>query len=103
MVSNPTVQYVIYEWLVARLAEWRRSTAIAGTPGLSTSVLSTVKQYTRSCHKYVQCCKTASLVEHVALSAVHPAGLLPARRGMRQAGHAFCLKHERVPLIQLET
>ena len=30
MVSNPTVQYVIYEWLVARLAEWRRSTTIAG-------------------------------------------------------------------------
>lgn len=30
MVSNPTVQYVIYEWLVARLAEWRRSTAVAG-------------------------------------------------------------------------
>ncbi|KAL3158783.1 hypothetical protein ABBQ32_011511 [Trebouxia sp. C0010 RCD-2024] len=30
MVSNPTVQYVIYEWLVARLAEWRRSAAIAG-------------------------------------------------------------------------
>ena len=30
MVSNPTVQYVIYEWLVARLAEWRRSTAAAG-------------------------------------------------------------------------
>lgn len=38
MVSNPTVQYVIYEWLVARLAEWRRSTAVAsnkvpGKPG----------------------------------------------------------------------
>lgn len=37
MVSNPTVQYVIYEWLVARLAEWRRSTAVAGRLPFCTS------------------------------------------------------------------
>ena len=30
MVSNPTAQYVLYEWLVARLAEWRGRTAKAG-------------------------------------------------------------------------
>lgn len=33
MVSNPTVQYVIYEWLVARLAEWRKSAAATGELG----------------------------------------------------------------------
>lgn len=31
MVSNPTVQYVLYEWLVARLADWRRSAQAEGS------------------------------------------------------------------------
>lgn len=35
MVSNPTVNYVLYEWLLARLAELKRkrSAALTGTPG----------------------------------------------------------------------